>query len=512
MKTKINDILIESTAQTPVLVCLLASIMPKWIFEILAVMALTIGLMMWWKYKKKTIGIISIVLALLFAIIAVTSSRQKPSSTTTEFAELGEDPLRSFFQFDQRAQEAWDTMNVSLFEEIATISLEEAVKQGSGRYSFAYYDNIWHKLEMAKNNGSMQACCNMAFMCANGLGRKRSVEDAVDLCMKAIQINPSSPYPYILLEDLCLDSSHYPNVYGLLSDWKKKNEEIDKEVEKVTRFYGLIKDDLDPIMVVNERDKSFRQVLFHDTISHYWKIIDEHKNILRTSVSLGNVSLNALYLSAYYSGKNNRDSAVYYYEKFLGADYYWRLVTGPQASLYSVIPDTVVNIFSRKMTPFLLGLSCIDLDYLARCAGTRNIPGIDTINLYLMDVADYAKALKYNRLNFQPQTNNHSDFDTISKSYILAINKLIQIKKPILGKTKSKMYKYNFAVEIHNTNSTIYSDTKKKSAFALIQLGQSDQTFLFYNLLDEKLVLEEGNNALERVDTRFHEQLVQKPY
>ena len=518
MKTKISDILIELTSQTPVLLCVLAGIMPQWRWGMLAIAAIAFGILLWWKFKKKNIGIICIVAGLLCTLVAVSNVSQRTSSTAA-IAELGEDPLRSFFLFDQKAQEAWDTNNIALFEEMATIALKEAVKQGADRIPFAYYDNIWHKLELAKNNGSSTACCNMAYMCANGLGRKRSVDDAVNFCRKAIRMNPSDPIPYILLEDMQIDSSRYSEAYCLLSDWRQRIDAYNRRFNMLAVDYFSFSDTCTykNLVAAKLRDASFREVLFHDTSSKTWQLIDENVHLLRILALSRKASSHTLFLAAYYCGKNYCDSAVCMYDKFMTSSNDDLAFAAFCAESYSVVPDTVVNVFARGMTPLLFGLSCIDLKYLGNSAGARNIPGIDTVNPYLSSVAYYAAGLKLNRFSFNIQSDTsliyQSELNTISKKFYHSINKLILVQKTVIGRTKSNKYKYNFIVDIHNDVLTpIYPNTEKKSVWAYFPYDGFRPIWLFFNCYDENHNLDEGNEVMKRIGVRFHEQLTHKPY
>ena len=508
MKTKISDILIELTSQTPILLCVLAGIMPQWRWGILAIAAIGLGILLWWRFKKQNFGIICIVAGLLCIIVAFSNSRQKPDSIP--IAELGDDPLRSFFFFDQRAQEAWDTNNMALFEEVATVALKEAVKQGSNRVPFAYYDNIWHKLEMAKNNGSEAACYNMAFMCANGLGRRRSVDDAVEFCKKAIQMDPSDPIPFILLEDMQIDSLRYPEAYSLLSEWYQKIDDYEKRIEE---FATSVNEKGIRIL----RDDAFRKVLFHDTASKIWKLIDDNVCFLRSLSLNGKSSTQSLFLAAYYRGKNCADSAVIFYDKFMSSDMKFQKSAVCQAIYYSVIPDTVVNVFSRGITPFLLGLSTIDADYLGKCAATNLsdiLPSVDTLNYYFTMAAYISASLKEKYFLYQKGQKPSNILSLISKNYYRNISKHLATQKQVIGKPKSNKYKYNYIVDIHNT-STPFNSIPNKSVIICLKNGPMYEPTAVYffghvgsNRPDE---LEQYMN-LNRIESRFHEQLTHKPY
>lgn len=454
MKPQINRVLTVVTSPIPALLCLLASVLPQWIPWILFAALVSVGVVFWWKFHKETLGIICLSIGLIAFVVGLYGSND--SSPSVEVAELGDDPLRSFFHLNQDAQIAWDTQNVQLGEQMASIALQKAIENGTSNYSFSYFDNIWKKLEAAKREGSASACYSMAYMCANGLGRPILTEDAAELAFKAVTLNPSDIYSYLLLEGLHVDSVKHPDIYTIVTNWRRN---IDREDSILSRkfgemagFYGILHENEDFSSKVLMRMKSYKAVLYADKTSPFWRVIDENVDVLRASALSGRVSYHTLYLAAHYYSKKMCDSAVYFYDCYLNAYDYWRAVTSPEAGLYSVVPDTVISAYSRNIMPLLIGLSCNDLNYLAICVGgdkNRPVGGIDSLNFYFMNTLSLAMKLKDNRLNFKP-FDHVSNIDSIVEQYKRDICSLIKTKRTVIGKEKSPKYNYNFLAEIYN--------------------------------------------------------------
>ena len=513
MKPQANRILTIITSPVPALLCVLGSILPQWLPWIFFAVLMIGGIVVWWKYHKKKAGIIAVVAALLMGVMIILGS-QKESNTAT-ISSVGEDPLRSFFELNQEAQQAWDTMDIRLSEQMATIALKNAIELGADNYSFAYYDNIWNKLEAAKREGSANAYHNMAVMCANGLGRPRSSDDAIELCYKAISINPSDIDSYLMLEALCVDSTKYPEIYSNVRNWRrnidKEDSIISEKFGEMTGFYDVLNEGDDWFNKVLMRRKSYEAVLYADKTSPFWKVIDENVGVLRASALSGNVSFHTLYLAAYYYGKDMRDSAVFFYDRYLNCPLYWRAVTGPEAGIYGVVPDTIISVYSRNVMPLLIGLSCQDLDYLATCVGgdkNRPIGGIDTLNHYFMYTSGLAMNLKNNRCNIK-SFDYVSEIESVVKQYKQVISGLLQTKKAAIGKEKSKKYNYNFLVDIHN--DPVVGDSipgQKLAAVGVFSPADYDTTLIWTNVSGNKIP-EEINDAAKRASkTTYYKDLL----
>lgn len=490
MKKRINNLKVFLTAPFPAILCTIAGFIPNWIPWLLLICFLTIGLLIWFMWKSQRVGIVCIVIALLSGAVGIHNSNKEPLPTS--IAAIGGDPMRSFFDFDQRAQKAWEDRDANLLEQMASLALYKSLEKGATFCSFAYYDNIWNKLEYAKRNGSPGACYNMAIMCLRGLGRPQSVDDAIELCNEAISQDSSFVSAYLLLEKIATDSKKHASTMAMVSKWRseinRRDSIYNERFAELTGYFGVINvkdnDNIDSIsdIITIKREYAFREVLTADTLSLYWKLTHDNIDVLRASSLSGNSSYLTLFLAAYYRGINNSDSALFFYDRYLASDIVTRMSTMPMSFFNNMITDTIVNIYSPNVTPLLLGLSIPDLDYLSNCLS-------DTFkvkkDLYFSNAALYAADLKYNRFfNGSNPFTYTSDIYGATKKFLTNINEIISLKSPVIDYPKSKRYKYNTYIDIFRGTVKNCRLPQNKYTYCRLLIDypqKKDSTLLYYD-------------------------------
>lgn len=507
MKKRISQLQTLIIGQFPPVLLVLTGIMKEWLPWLLCMFFSVIGIVVWWKYRNRRWGITLVTIAAFCGAIGIYMNNHKNSQL--DEIQQAHDPLRSFVVMDDAAERAWDSNDVALLEAVATYTLYRNMDKNNNN-SFNYFDNIWKKLENSKRAGSPSAGFNMAIMCAKGYGRPVSIDDAVENLQKAISLDSTFVPAYLMLEELKLDSVKFAETYSIVKNWRAERNIRDsiaiEALSELDNLFGVI--DLsnyeeskhDSVMnsIMDNRFQCFNDNFNNNKESNYWKVVHDNKWALRDAVAMDHPSYATLLLGAYYHGINEADSALFYYEKFLSSDMISRMHTNVFSSLYTFIPDTIVNIFTRDIKPLLIGLSLTDLYYLADSSGDIKLTG-ERINHLLAEVAVCVKNLKGNRtlVHTENAIAYKSKFNELAQKFAVGINNIFAEKSTIIGYTKSKKYNNYYFVDIYNERKLDINDlsSKKSCGVVFAEIPQkSDITILFFNG-DERF----GNNNIEEM-------------
>lgn len=268
------------------------------------------------KIGKNTLllGKLSIFIGLTMMLLSILANNLPESfEDKTEYSISCDELVSTFCSMDSTTWKLYKEKNPETLAHIAYAILEKCENKVDWVDRNTLIKCADSLLNEAKKTEMAYAYYGRAYKEYYGLGCEKSVEEAIRDALTCLNMKYFTP-PYILLEEMNLDSVEYPDVVKKVRLWQDSlyNAYNKKILYLDEVFYPKHSEGSDSFILKKDLFRISLSVYKGDTTTNVWKAIEENLSIIQKEHHLDGL------LAAYYWAKGNVDSARIYCDSVVG--------------------------------------------------------------------------------------------------------------------------------------------------------------------------------------------------